>query len=103
LSNVDDGFDIEMQDDGTISTNMGTKDLSTIFDVVPQFNHAICEPLFDPSNFRVTLNLEHKCGGDEVTNIGVKATTQNPLSVFKHTDASGLQINNVQNWFTYTA
>lgn len=64
-----DNFDSTSQDtainDGTISITMGTQDISTKFDIVPQFNDNECERLFVPSSLKVTLDIEHECGNEE--------------------------------------
>jgi len=62
------------------------------FKLDPIFNDARCDGLFNPSTLNVNLKLSHECGTDEVTNIGVKSTTQNPSSLFKHTEAAGVHL-----------
>jgi len=66
----------------------------------PKFNDARCDPIFDPSNLEVTLDLEHKCGGDSESIVEKLDTT---LSVFKKTLSLGVHlIENTQEFFTFT-
>jgi len=66
-----------------------------------KFKDDLCEPVLEPLDLKVNLNLQLNCVG-EVTNIKNHPSYPNYISVFKHTETGGFHtIDNIQNMITF--
>lgn len=72
---------------------MGKLDITTSFDIDMVFIDAACEDIFEPSELRINLTLEHICGNEDDS---ISVVDQMPLFILEKT-------NDNQDHYIYNA